>query len=230
MELPFIRYTITSNGAVITDRDGNKTIRERCMSKETARKVLDAADEKGIIREYFAGGYGYHDAESHELLWHRFTKTPVLGYLEQSRRQVEDLYQSLAASTQEIENISIMCSSYRERMSVLRKIEKIAGIGIIYPWPTDLEIIASDADKGEALLWLAELLGLRREEVMAVGDSNNDLGLMEAAGFSVAMGNSMPEILKAADYVTFDNEHDGVAEAIRKCVLGKGEQGCTGQF
>ena len=76
-----------------------------------------------------------------------------------------------------------------------------------------------DADKGEALLSLAAGLGINREEVMAMGDGNNDLGLMNAAGVSVAMGNSSPEVLAAADFQTSDNEHDGVAEAINRYVL-----------
>ena len=63
------------------------------------------------------------------------------------------------------------------------------------------------------------MLGIAASEVMAMGDGNNDLGLMRAAGLSVAMGNSNEEVLAAADHVTADNEHDGVAEAIRKFVL-----------
>ena len=54
---------------------------------------------------------------------------------------------------------------------------------------------------------------------MAMGDGNNDLGLMRAAGLSVAMGNSDNEVIAAADHITADNEHDGVAEAILKFVL-----------
>ena len=58
---------------------------------------------------------------------------------------------------------------------------------------------------------------------MAMGDGNNDLGLMNAAGLSVAMGNSSREVLEAADHVTEDNEHDGVAAAIKRYVLVEGE-------
>jgi hydroxymethylpyrimidine pyrophosphatase-like HAD family hydrolase len=65
------------------------------------------------------------------------------------------------------------------------------------------------------------MLGLRQEEIMAIGDGNNDLGLMKAAGLSIAMGNSDPDVLEAADHVTEDNEHDGVAQAIRRYVLYK---------
>ena len=71
----------------------------------------------------------------------------------------------------------------------------------------------------EALLDLCTRLGISREETMAIGDGNNDLGRMRAAGFSVAMGNSDEDVKEAADFVTDDNEHDGVAAAIIKHVL-----------
>lgn len=223
LDLPFIRYIITSNGAVITDRKQGKAIRERCMSVQTAEEALRAAEGEGHIREFFTEGYGYHDAATHTLLWKRFEQTPVLPYLEKSRIEVEDLYGRLREGNAGIENLSIMCPSAEKRELVLERMRRIEGIRIIYPLPTDLEIISADADKGEALLSLAMELGLSREEVMAMGDSNNDLGLMKAAGLSVAMGNSTQEIIDAADHVTKDNEHDGVAEAIFNYVLGKGE-------
>ena len=69
------------------------------------------------------------------------------------------------------------------------------------------------------LLALAEKLGLRRDQVMAVGDSGNDLSMIEDAGLGVAMGNATPEILAVADAVTADNNHDGVALAIEKYAL-----------
>lgn len=221
LELDFIRYAITSNGAVTTDRMDGKTIRERCMSKETAERTLRAAQGEGIILEYFTEGYGYHDPDTHALLWKKFEKTPILRYLEKSRIQVEDLYGRLSESRRGIENLSIMCPTPEVKETILSRVREIEGIRIIYPWPTDLEITSKDADKGEALLSLAAGLGLRREEVMAMGDGNNDLGLMNAAGLSVAMGNSAPEVLEAADFQTSDNEHDGVAQAIRCHVLNE---------
>ena len=221
MELDFIRYAITSNGAVTTDRACGKTIRERCMSRETAEKTLRAAQGERIILEYFTGGYGYHDSVTHELLWKKFENTPILRYLEKSRIPVEDLYGRLRESRRGIENLSIMCPTPEVKESILSRVKGIEGIRIIYPWPTDLEITSMDADKGEALLSLAAGLGINREEVMAMGDGNNDLGLMNAAGVSVAMGNSAPEVLEAADFQTSDNEHEGVAEAIRYHVLNE---------
>lgn len=218
-DLPFIRYLITSNGAVITDREKGCAIRERCMSKETAASVLRIAEGEAVIREYFAGGAGFHDARTRELLWKKFAGTPILQYLEQSRVLVDDLYGSLMKREGAIENLSVMFASRKERDGAIEKLQKIKGINIILPMPTDIEVTSCEADKGDAMLALAAMLGLRREEIMAMGDGHNDLGLMKDAGLSVAMGNSNPEIIEAADYMTEDNEHDGVALAIRRFVL-----------
>ena len=149
----------------------------------------------------------------------KFEGTPILAYLKKSRIQVENLYESLSEKRGGIENISIMCASPAERGEVLSRVACIEGIRIIFPWATDLEIVSEDADKGEAFLDLAAELGIPAGEVMAMGDGNNDLGLMRAAGLSVAMGNSDTEVIAAADHITADNEHDGVAEAILKFVL-----------
>lgn len=66
---------------------------------------------------------------------------------------------------------------------------------------------------------LARHLGLQPEQVMAVGDSGNDLTMVQMAGLGVAMGNATQDILDAADVVTTDNNHDGVALAIKKYAL-----------
>jgi hydroxymethylpyrimidine pyrophosphatase-like HAD family hydrolase len=61
---------------------------------------------------------------------------------------------------------------------------------------------------------------------MAVGDGNNDIGLMTAAGFSVAMGNAVEAVKALADATTGDCDHDGAARAVLKYMLGEDERQC----
>lgn len=88
--------------------------------------------------------------------------------------------------------------------------------------PCFLEITDSSVNKGVALAALAEHFGIDRSEVMAIGDSFNDLEMINYAGLGVAMGNARPEIKEQADIVTATNEEDGVAEAIERYVLSGG--------
>lgn len=83
-----------------------------------------------------------------------------------------------------------------------------------------LEMTDIAVNKGVALAALADRFGIAQEEIMAIGDSFNDLEMIKYAGLGVAMGNARPEIQALADVVTATNEEDGVAEAIERYVLG----------
>jgi len=86
--------------------------------------------------------------------------------------------------------------------------------------PYFFEIMPLTADKGLALEYLAALHGLPRAEVMAVGDSWNDEGMLRWAGVSVAMANSAEAILPLADWITTrSHDDDGVAEAVERYIL-----------
>jgi len=87
--------------------------------------------------------------------------------------------------------------------------------------PTNLEITMATADKGNGMIKLGEYLGITREEIMTCGDSENDMAMIVAAGFGVAMANGTDEVKEAANYITSSNEEDGVAEVIEKFVLMK---------
>lgn len=85
--------------------------------------------------------------------------------------------------------------------------------------PFYLEVLNKEASKGVALKALAEHLGLTAAEVMAIGDNENDLSMLEYAGTAVAMQNAIPLVKENCDYITeMTNDEDGVAEALRKFV------------
>ena len=86
---------------------------------------------------------------------------------------------------------------------------------------TYVEIMAPNVNKASGLKRLAEKLGFSMDEVMAIGDANNDIPMLKAAGFSAVMGSAKDDVKACGDVVVGDNEHDGVAEAIYKYVLKK---------
>ncbi|MDD2556301.1 MAG: HAD-IIB family hydrolase, partial [Syntrophaceticus sp.] len=89
--------------------------------------------------------------------------------------------------------------------------------------PTYLEVNHPLATKGVALSKLAERLNISREQVMAFGDSFNDLEMLEYAGYGFAVANAHPDVRSQVHYITASNNEDGVALALREMViLGKG--------
>ena len=83
------------------------------------------------------------------------------------------------------------------------------------------EMLPFGTNKAAALKELAEKLGIKREEIMTIGDGNNDVEMLEFAGIGIAMGNGTESAKKAANYVTDTNENHGVAKAIEKYILSK---------
>jgi Cof subfamily protein (haloacid dehalogenase superfamily) len=80
-------------------------------------------------------------------------------------------------------------------------------------------VLSRDASKQTALARLCADFGVSAERVLAIGDSRNDVPMMQWSGIGVAMGNALPEVRAAVRYVTASNERDGVALAIEKFAL-----------
>jgi HAD superfamily hydrolase (TIGR01484 family) len=94
-----------------------------------------------------------------------------------------------------------------------------AGVSVTSSHPRIAEIGARGVSKRAAVERLCREFSISMEDVMAVGDSQNDIDLLQAAGLGVAMGNALPEVKAAADRVTKSNRANGVAWAIRKFLL-----------
>lgn len=84
-----------------------------------------------------------------------------------------------------------------------------------------LEILPNGASKASGLKKLADRLGILPEEIMAIGDANNDLEMIEFAGLGIAMGNANEQVKAIAQDITDTNENNGVAKAIEKHILNK---------
>jgi len=87
--------------------------------------------------------------------------------------------------------------------------------------PYFLEFVAPGVSKGVAMTKLAERLGIRAEEIIACGDSWNDLDMIEKAGFGVAVANANAEVRARADYVTAANTESGLAKVIEKYIMNE---------
>jgi hypothetical protein len=88
--------------------------------------------------------------------------------------------------------------------------------------PYYCDVIPPAIDKGRLVELLAERLGgVPRDEIMVLGDMDNDLEMFRKAGFGVAMGNASEAVMRAADVVTLSNEEEGFAAAIGRYVFGE---------
>ncbi|NLL31477.1 MAG: sugar-phosphatase [Clostridiales bacterium] len=90
---------------------------------------------------------------------------------------------------------------------------------VVRSTPYFLEFLNKKVNKGLGVELLAKHLGIKREEIITLGDAENDRHMIEYAGLGIAMGNAFESIKEIADYITDSNDEDGVATAIEKFVL-----------
>lgn len=221
LELPGLRYTITSNGATIRDLVTGETLLEMHLAAEKGLEVLAACAEFPMIREAFREGVGYLSQADYDALCARYAGTALLDYVLDTRQilpgTVEDF---LRTDPRPIEELFFLTDSVEAKLRLRERLSKVQDIGFADPFPRDLEVIAGGIDKGEGLRFLLDRLGISPEEVLAMGDGGSDIPLLQAAGIGVAMENATDGVKAAADFVTTSCDHDGVAAALKKFVPG----------
>ncbi|SDN32937.1 Cof-type HAD-IIB family hydrolase [Alkalicoccus daliensis] len=101
------------------------------------------------------------------------------------------------------------------REDILSELKKHDGLEISNSHPLNIEVNAKGVHKAKAIHRILEFKKLNFDQVLACGDSLNDMTMIQQAGIGVAMGNAQPAVKEAADFVTLGNQEHGVAEAFR---------------
>ena len=222
--LPGLRYAITANGARILDFKNAAVLKEQLVSVEKAEKILDILGNYDSLREIYYDGTGYAEREKLEQIDHFFEEGPMAEYVRSTRQPVENLMDKFRQESREVDKVQGVFADLGEREAALDEIRKLEGVTITGALHNNIEVNAAGVDKGNALLWLAQYLGIAPEETMAFGDGNNDITLLEKAGTGVAIKNGIEEVKHAADRITEKtNDEEGAAKFIETYVLKKGE-------
>lgn len=213
-----VRYAITANGARVVSAEDGKILREKLISVEKARKVLDIYGEYDTLREIYYDGQGYMEARQMEQLDHYVPDPNMAKYMRNTRKCVPDLMEKFQQENRAMDKVQAVFACAGEKEQAFRRIREMEGVEATGALSYNIEVTAGGINKGEALLWLAGELGIDREEILAFGDGANDADMIRAAGIGAAMEVSVPEVRAAADILAGSNDEDGVARAIQRYI------------
>lgn len=208
---------IWSNGSAVSDIDGSTLYTEE-ISPEIARKVIDLSREydveymihtlEGLVGESEegrrAGLEEYNNSVKEEYRIPLITDPMLYDNLEQHNL----LKISLTADTDE------ELAKVQENMA-----QNIKEINAAFSGEALLDINATGASKGAAVLKLAEKYNIKPNEIITIGDNENDISMFKASGLPLTLDNAHDSIKGFAKYVTRDNNSNGVADAIERFVL-----------
>lgn len=209
-----IEYIITSNGAVTYDLREGRIVENKCLPFAVCNQIYHRLYGMASVFEVFTGGEAYEDERSLQNLLNRYHRTSYTEYIKRSRKVVNSVKEVIESA--EIDEIAVMFDQSDAVSHLMQEMKDMGTFQIVETAQNEFEIYDNAAGKGNALIRLANRLHFSEREIVAIGDSNNDLDMMDKAEISIAMGNALDNVKKAADIVTSDNDHDGVAEAIRR--------------
>ena len=221
IEIPNIRYAITSNGASIIDLSTGESVYQNLMSAEMVYGILDSLPTDVIMTEVYIKGFGYAEQNKLDHLEKYTPSEQYAAYIRSSRNPVDNICKFVKETQLPIEKIHLLFAEPETKTNTLKQLQNVSDIYITTGISNNLEINSKTANKGNGLLELGKILGIKQQEIMACGDSGNDYDMIVAAGLGVAMENADDRIKAAADFVTASNEEDGVAYAIERFVNGK---------
>ncbi|MBR5000679.1 MAG: HAD family phosphatase, partial [Firmicutes bacterium] len=220
VNVPGIEYAITSNGANIIRLEDRETIYSNLIDGSKLDSIMDILEDETIMKEVFYDHQVFAQKSCLEHLEDYGIRTEKSQrYTLTTRQPVESALALILENRDKLENINLLFGSEERRQEVWKRLDAVEGITACSSMPYNLEIGGATTSKASALDALGEILGVKKEQIMACGDSSNDAAMLRHAGISIAMGNAEDEVKAEAMMVTKTNAEHGVAYAIHKLVL-----------
>ncbi len=205
-------YILSFNGSKIIDCKTNEEKYSRTLSAETVHRLYDLSrrEEVGILT-YADDAIIVEEPSEFASIESELTGLPV------------KVVPNFKESIQEPVVKALMLKEAGRLVEVEKKLQaELEGeLSVMRSKPFFLEFTQLGVTKGASLDYLIKPMGIKAEEVIAIGDSYNDLTMIEFAGLGVAMGNAPEDIREKADFVTASNMADGVAEVVEEFVLNR---------
>jgi len=207
LSTPVICY---QGGLVKEIIDNNSTLLEKTMPIEQAREVINVLKSKNIFFNLYINDVLMVEEDNYLIKQYvdaRNIEYKVIGNCDDLN--LDGLNKILA-----IDDDTELIKNLQEELAKKFKGE----LYIVRSTPRFCEFSNIDATKGNAVRFLAEKWNIKKEEIMACGDNDNDIEMLLAAGIKVAMGNATDKLKEISDFVTKSVDEDGVVYAINKFI------------
>lgn len=226
------KYIISGNGAAIYDVQKNQILYNNYMSKEKVLEIIDICEKNSMYYSLYTNSEILTKALNYNTLYYyaENKKNPddkkinikvlndIYGYVEKYDADDflkiticdsdEMIFKRIINKLKEIQKVDVLEVSHISRKVIEYENEEIE-ISYFYT-----EVTNENVNKWSAIEKLLDILDIKREEVIGIGDNINDKEMITNAGIGIVTGNSCPEMKKIAKEVVASNDESGVAEAV----------------
>ena len=233
-EIGASRYIVAGNGAVLYDIEEQKNLYENYIPIEKAKKIIDICEENSIFYNIYTNkkivtknlryNVLYYYKENLKKTDRKKTNIDIVDSIQDYVKNMRDekimkificdetaaVFNSIMKKFEEVPNVETLDVSHMSR-KVIKNGTLEFPIEYYYT-----EISMKNVDKWNAIEFLINKMGINKDEVIAIGDNMNDKKMIEEAGLGITMEGSTPAVADIANYVTADNNNEGVAKALEK--------------
>lgn len=210
-------YVSTFHGAVISTTKG-EIISEHNLS------FNDFLEIENYSRTANSGKPIFMMFQTPEYIYTTCPNLNLYAALESEKNLLPIRYRSLDELIKIKDKLNLLKFMYSADKNILDNVQRnlsnkiISKYSVIRSEPYYLDFINKNVNKGWAIKEIAQHLHILPEEIMAIGNANNDIEMIKFAGMGVAVKNATDDLLKIAQYVTDSNNKNGVGKIINKVI------------
>ena len=215
LELGLDKYNshlISFNGANIVECATENLLFKQSLSMENAHKLYDISKKHALFIHTYLGDTIVTE-ENNEYTEIEKEITGMEIHIVDEFKKTVDRDVTKVLMLEEPEKLKKAADIISKEMSDI--------LSVTISKPFFLEFMDKGIDKAATLEKLINMLGIKREEVIAIGDSYNDMSMIQFAGLGVSMSNGKPEVKEVADYITGSHMEDGIVHVFDKFIFNK---------
>ncbi|MDO4491016.1 MAG: HAD family hydrolase [Lachnospiraceae bacterium] len=215
-QLKEVEFFICMSGALVYSNREQKEIASTAIPPELVQAILDAAVDQDLMFHLLSWESVMEKDKVDNI--HRYHMEPHKENYYSCCILTEDLRGWYRENPCPVFKLNLYCQNLEQRALMEQRLSGLP-LEFVYSEETSLECSPQGVSKAEGLRILCSHLGIAVEDTIAVGDADNDLAILKAAGLSVAMGNAAPHIKEIADVITGTCDEDGCAAVIKEYLL-----------
>jgi len=204
LKTPIVSY---QGGLIKENKDNGKVFYRKDLDTKKAKEIIDWARKNNIHINLYIDDVLY--VENDNEIVKKYTGIRFVNYkvCQFDKLELKNINKILAIDYDNADKVT-------EWVNYLS--EKYPELYIVKSTPFFCEVSNKDAKKSCAVEFLRNMWNIKQEEVLTIGDQNNDIELLKAGGIKVAMGNATPELKEYADFITDNVDNDGFVKAVEK--------------
>ena len=220
-EFPYMHYLCGESGALLYDLKKNVPLKLLSIPEREISRIRETIAGRDIMPHFISEGRSIVNCAQLRRMEYYQMGAYQSAYL-RTAIEVTDVFQMAEEEKCSVEKINLFHTNSKEREKTRKDLEQQQlFLTMVDSEISSLECTSQGVSKATGLNALCSELGISLEQVIMVGDADNDCEALRAAGLSVAMGNANRRVKTLCDVQVADNNHDGCAQAIEKYLFGE---------